>query len=256
MTPNVIHFIYPVTEKTRPFSYLNSLAVQMAAKVQKPDRILFWTNAPPETIGYWDDIKDLVDLAPIGIPTEFRGSPIRHPQYASDLLRLQILLAHGGIYMDTDMLLLRPLREHMSDRLVLSWENPRQSSICNALMMSPPNNTFVREWLNLMPGALSSEIWAFGGVIAPAILAGEPKLQETRTILPYTFCCPLDLSRQWLMDPELANEAEQLCKESHAIHIWETYWRDYVRHLDANHVATADDLFSRIARRYKGEVND
>jgi len=255
MTPDIIHFIYPVTERTRPFSYLNSLAVRMAAKVQKPNRILFWTNAPPETIDHWDDIKNLVDLVPIGIPTEFRGSPIRHPQYASDLLRLQILLASGGIYMDTDMLLLKPLHEHMSDKLILSWETSSQMSVCNALMMSPPNNQFIKEWISLMPGALASETWAFGGVEVPAILANKPELEQTRTILPYTFCCPLDLSRQWLMDPNLANQAEAMCKDSHGIHIWETYWRDYVKHLDANHVATADDLFSRIARKYEGGVN-
>lgn len=250
MTPDIIHFIYPVTEKTRPFSYLNSLAVRMAAKVQQPKQILFWTNAHPETINHWDSIKDLVTLVPTDIPTEFRGSPIRYPQYAADVMRLQILLASGGIYMDTDMLLLKPLHEHMSDKLVLSWENPGQTSISNALMMSPPNNRFIREWLSLMPEALKSDTWAAGGVQAPATLARQENLEETRTILPHTFCCPLDLSRQWLMDPVLANEAESLCKDSTGIHIWETYWRDYVKHLDANHVKTADDLFSRIARKY------
>ncbi len=253
MTPDVIHFIYPVTERTRPFSYLNALAVRMAAKVQKPDRILFWTNAPPETIAYWDDIRDLVTVMPAAVPAEFRGQPIKWPQYAADVMRLQILLAHGGVYMDTDMLLLKPLREHMGDKLVLSWENPGQTSICNALMMSPPGNDFIAEWLDRLPAALKSDTWAFGGVVLPGLLARAQELEPTRTILPHTFCCPLDLSRQWLTDPGLADEAEQLCKNSSAIHIWETYWRDYVRHLDASHVATAGDLFSRIARKYAGK---
>lgn len=253
MTPNTIHFIYPVTEKTRPFSYLNSLTIRMAAKVQKPDRILFWTNAPPETINYWDDIKDLVDVMPTGIPTSFRGVEIKWPQYAADVMRLQILLAHGGIYMDTDMLLLKPLHEHMSDKLVVSWENPRETSISNALIMSPANNQFIKEWLDLMPGALGSTTWAFGGVLAPTMLSARPDLEHTRTILPYTFCCPLDLTQQWLMDPDLADRAEEMCKASHGIHIWETYWRDYVKHLTPAYVRHGKCFFSRIARKY-GEI--
>lgn len=253
MTPNIIHFIYPVTEKTRPFSYLNSLAVRMAAKVQKPDRIFFWTNAPPDTINHWSDIKDLVSVVPTGIPSAFRGVEIKHPQYAADVMRLQILIAHGGIYMDTDMLLLKPLHEHMEDRLVLSWENPGQTSISNALMMSPTNNKFLREWLDLMPEALSSTTWAHGGVLAPAMLAGRQDLDDTRTILPHTFCCPLDLSRQWLMDPALADAAQVMCEHSTGIHVWETYWRDYVRHLTREYVRNGKCFFSNIARKYEGE---
>lgn len=253
MTPNVIHLIYPVTEKTRPFSYLNSLAVRMAHRVQKPDRILFWTNAVPEDIDHWDDIKDIVTIIPTGVLRSFRGIEIKYPQYAADVLRLQILIAHGGIYMDTDMLLLNPLHEHMSDKLVLSWENPGQTSISNALMMSPPNNKFLREWLDLMPEALSSTTWATGGVLAPAMLAGWKHLDRTRTILPHTFCCPLDLSRQWLMDPSLAGQAQTLCEHSNGIHVWETYWRDYVKHLTREYVRNGKCFFSILARKHEEE---
>jgi len=250
MTPDTIHFIYPVTDLTRPFSYLNALAVRMAAKVQNPDRILFWTNAPPESIAYWDDIKDLVTVIPTAVPTEFRGQPIKWPQYAADVMRLQILLAHGGIYMDTDILLLKPLHEHLGDKLVLSWENKAETSISNALMISPPNNELIRCWLDVMPIALASPTWAYGGVIAPVTLAKDRDFKPYRTLLPNTFCCPLNLSRPWLFDPAVADEAEALSKDATAIHVFETYWRDRVKDIDHDYVQRTDDLFSRIARKH------
>lgn len=255
MTPNVIHFIYPVTPKTRPFSLLNALAVRMAAAVQKPDRILFWTNAAPETIAYWDDIKDLVTLVPTGIPSRLKGVEIKWPQYASDVLRLQILIAHGGIYMDTDLLLLHPLREdhELIDRLVFSYENPEQTSICNALMMSPPNNRFLRAWLDTMPGALSSEIWAYGGVVAPQVLSCNPDMKNEFTLLPRTFCCPLDLTRPWILEGDIADDVERRIAHSHGIHIFETYWRDRLQGVDREYIKRHDNFLSRLARKYMVE---
>jgi len=252
MTPNTVHFIYPVTHKTRPFSLLNALAIRMAAAVQKPDRILFWTNAAPESIAYWDDIKDLVTLMPTGIPSRLKGVEIKWPQYASDVMRLQILIAHGGIYMDTDLLLLRPLREghELTNRLVASYENPKQTSICNALMMSPPNSRFLREWLDAMPGFLSAETWAFGGVIAPYVLSQRPDLENEIEIRPHSFCCPLDLSLPWILQDNLAPLVETMVEPSHGIHVFETFWRDSLKDVDRDYVKRRDNVLARLARKY------
>lgn len=221
MIPNIIHFIYPVNDKTRPFSSLNVQAVKRAFTIQKPDAIRFWTNARPSDIAGWGEIASMVDLIPTIMPEH------EWPQYQSDTLRLQILYDQGGIYMDTDLLTLHPL-PIWDEKLIISWESEKRESICNALMISAPKVPFIAEWLRRLPQAQSSSTWAYGGVVLPAEMLHDPDVDTSCVYdMPPGFCCPLDLSKAWLTEPELKDEARQKVKDakSHAIHCFETFWR-------------------------------
>lgn len=222
---NTIHFIYPVTEKTRPWSPINDLSVKLACKHHGANRIMITTN-DPSRLSPW--VRDNIDIANCVLQTHIEDVPITYPQYLSDIMRLQILQNYGGIYMDTDILLLKPISDLISDKLVMSWENAKRTSICNALMISPPNNLFVSEWLRRIPKAMQSETWANGGVVLPAQMANNPYLSDSCEILPYNFACALDLSQRWLFDPVLYPIAKARTAHSHAIHVFETYWKDYL----------------------------
>ena len=230
--PNVVHFIYPHTERTRPWSVINTLAVRLAMK-HHDGPIKIWTNDPskiPLPENHEQTARILI--VQVDLPTHLDGVEIYWPQYIADVMRLQILHEEGGIYMDTDMLLLKPLHEYLTDKLVLSWEVASRESISNALMISPAKNAFIAEWLRRMPEALQSYTWATGGVILPEQLSNLPELEPTRTILPHTFCCPLDLSQPWLFDPKLKGPAKERVFGSTAIHVFETYWRDYIARIN------------------------
>lgn len=253
MIPKTIHFIYPATSKTRPWSLVNHAAVMLARKYHPDYKIIIWTNKNPEV--HYDLLETASSanalVQSIDMPTEIGGVEIVWPQYMADVLRLQILYAHGGIYMDTDMLLrmdLDDLRRTAEDhnRLLLSWETPEQSSICNALMISPPENAFVGAWLDAMPEALKSPTWAQGGVVLPMELSKRDSLVDSRMILDHKLACPLDLSRSWLFDPELREEARRKASSSHAIHVFETYWRDIIKDIDHDWIERTPCLFSDI----------
>jgi hypothetical protein len=220
----MIHFIYPVTDKTRPWSVVNTLAVKLARKHNPDAEIVVWTNKS-------ERVPDIhaknIRVRQTTLPDEIRGVKIIYPQYVADVFRLQLLSIYGGVYMDTDMLSLQPVHQLVEDRLILSWETAEEKSICNALMLANPGNAFVDEWLANMPRALSSPIWAYGGVVLPMLMVSGPTLWEHRTIMPHTFACPLDLSKNWMFDPALKEEAKQkISSDTHAIHVFETYWRD------------------------------
>lgn len=221
MIPNIVHFIYPVNNKTRPFSSLNIQAVKRAATIQKPDTIRFWTNAKPGDIAGWGEIASMVDLIPTIMPEH------EWPQYQSDTLRLNILYDQGGIYMDTDLLTLRPM-PMFEDSLTISWESEKRESISNALMISAPRVPFIAEWMRRLPQAQSSSTWAYGGVVLPAEMIYDSSVDTDDIIMmPPGFCCPLDLSKAWLTEPELKEEAQRRVdfSESHGIHCFETFWR-------------------------------
>ena len=221
----MIHFIYPVTDKTRPWSVVNTLAVKLARKHNPDADIIVWTNKS-------ERVPDIhaknIRVRQTTLPDEIRGVKIIYPQYVADVFRLQLLSIYGGVYMDTDILSLQPVHHLVDDKLIMSWETPDEKSICNALMAANPGNAFVDEWLSIMPQGLKSPIWAYGGVVLPMVLSHMEGLTDHRTIMPHTFACPLDLSKNWMFDPALKEEAKQKIKESHAIHVFETFWRDHI----------------------------
>lgn len=241
----LIHFIYPVTKLTRPWSIINTLAMTLARKYHPDADIWLWTNAPDQVPSVEAEIRK-VDL-----PTHLGGIEIVWPQYVSDVMRLQILYNHGGVYMDTDMLLRMDLNDHIKgaynhERLWLSWEDADRTSICNALMISPPGNAFVKAWLEKMPEALQSHTWAQGGVVLPAQLAKDETLKNSVAVLHHTFACPLSLSHQWLFDPKLKSEAKHRINGATAIHVFETFWRDVIQHITPDWCEQNDCLFSEI----------
>jgi hypothetical protein len=249
LIPNIIHFIYPWTEKTRPWSLVNTLAVRLAKKHHPDYEIIVWTNSPTRVplLG--------VTVKKCELPTQVGGVDIVWPQYISDVMRLQILLDWGGVYMDTDMLLMMDLNSHVKaagehNRLFMCWEDSSMTSVCNALMISPQENLFIKTWLDKIPEALQSSTWAEGGVVLPAKLAMNPYLGEHRAILHHSFACPLDLSKNWMFDPSLKQEAKERVGCAHAIHIFETFWRDIIKDITPEWIEKNDCLFSELILEY------
>ena len=193
------------------------------------------------------EIRESVGIIEMELPTHIDGVEIKYPQYIADVMRLQILANYGGIYMDTDILLQKPLTEFLSEeRLVISWETENRRSISNALMMSPPGNLFVEEWLRRMPKAVESDTWAYGGVVLPALMASNPYLNESCVVLDHKFCCPLDLSEPWLFAPYLKYPASMKVKDAHAIHVFETYWRDTIKNITPEWLEKNDCLLTEL----------
>lgn len=252
MIPKTIHCIYPVTERTRPWSIVNHTALLLARKHHPDFKVVIWTNeaASMSPMRVSAALSDAT-IKPITLPTHLDGVEIGWPQYVSDVLRLQILIEHGGVYMDTDILFRAPIDAHVAAAdatsvAIMSWETPEKTSACNALMIAPPANRFLAEWLRRLPESLTSSTWAQGGVVLPALLFAEEFASDSRQFLDHTFACPLDLSRPWLFDPALRDEAKARIAGSQAIHVFESFWRDTVSRVDVDWVEKTDCLFSDI----------
>ena len=122
MIPNVVHFIYFNGPNSRDFSYLNYLAVRAAHDIQQPDTIYMHYNTEPVGNPNWDRMKSYVTLAQITPPERLMGVKLGYVQYQADVVRLQKLLEHGGIYLDTDILMLKPLTPFMDRHCVMGAE--------------------------------------------------------------------------------------------------------------------------------------
>lgn len=242
MIPKIIHFIYPATDKTRPWSIVNTISVKSAIELYPDHSVFIWTNNPhliPNLPGSIIIFREL--------PTHIDEAEISWPQYVSDVMRLQILLEHGGIYMDTDIINLRPFTPIDDCVLTFCWETLDCNSICNAMMISPKGNKFIKTWLDRMPAAMSHPTWAYGGVVLPYEMTNDPSLEPYYSSLSSKVFCPLDLSKNWMFDPALKQEAKKRIADSYAIHVFETFWRDIVKDITPEWIEKNDCLFSELA---------
>lgn len=241
--PNIIHFIWLTGPNSREFSYINYLAVKAAAKVHKPDKLLMHCNSPPENNCHWISASKYFTLVICDPPTECGGTPLEYVQYQSDVLRMHILLKEGGIYIDTDMILLRPLYDLMDAKLTLTEESP--SSIANGVILAEPDASFLHVWLYAMPKALKSPTWAYHAVVLPVDLSH--RFPQLVTIRDRSYFFPLDLKRNYLCetDPQQVEESLSRIGPAHGIHVYESYWREQLASITPE-IMNGPSLFAKL----------
>lgn len=88
------------------------LSIAAALLHQKPERIYLHYRTMPHG-SWWDDTVKLcgpvLRLRRVPSLNQIFGRPIFHFAHKSDVLRLEILIQYGGIYLDLDMVLVRSL---------------------------------------------------------------------------------------------------------------------------------------------------
>jgi hypothetical protein len=244
VVPNVVHFIWLTGPKSREFSYINYLTVLAAAKHQKPDKIIMWINKPPQGNQWFHKASFYFEIRCVNAPDFIAGTPINHVQYQSDVLRMEILIAHGGIFLDTDLILLKSVTPLLDEPLTLFEESP--SSIANGIIFAAPNSLFLRHWLDATPEALKKPVWAYHAVVLPVELSR--KYPDLVRVMDQSYFFPLDLKRNYLFDgdPYLIEESIHRIGNAHGIHVYETYWRDYIKGVDEDFLLNRDTLMSRL----------
>lgn len=262
MIPNVVHFIYFSGPNSREFGYLNYLAVKTAHDVQKPDVIFMHYNVEPVENPHWNRMKKYVELVQVDPPKNFMGAELKYVQYQADVVRLQILLDVGGIYLDTDILMLKPLTPLMNRDCVMGGEGyvDRQQnlntsdvskigSVSNAVIMAAPKNKFIKEWLEKLPQALSSGVWAHHAVVLPLDLykadSSSFYLEKVESFVPF------DFRNSYIFGDDYQDLLK--LKDSYTIHMWETIWADEVRKIDDGYLRTKTNLFAQLFKKYAGE---
>ena len=250
MTPNIVHMMYFSGPKSRDFGFINYLAVKAAHDVQNPDAINFYYNAEPENNPHWEAIKPYVTLVQIDPPTEFQGIELEYPQYQADIVRLQKLYEHGGIYLDTDMLLLKTLTPFMDSEksCVIGTDTADNSlkSINAGLIIAKPQSEFIKLWLDGFSGAFKPDVWSSHCVVLPAELAmANPDLveiQATKAFLPFGFD-----------DKSIFSEGGTSGYQ-YSVHLWQTIWADDLKTIDNHYLLHTKNRFTRLFGKYATPV--
>jgi hypothetical protein len=127
--PNVIHYM---TLDDKEMTFLEWLAIRSAIHYLRPDKI--YLHGESEPVGEWyrklcEHHSTIVQFHLIPMPRQtIFGVPLKRMAHRSDFLRLAILYCYGGVYMDTDILVLRSfddLRESGFDAVYAAGHAPK-----------------------------------------------------------------------------------------------------------------------------------
>jgi len=245
-TPNEFHLIFGLRPDFggKPFALIHYLTVVSCYYVNKPNRINFYYMHEPTGI-WWERAKPYLTLIPIQPPKEIFGNPIFHHAHMADVLRLQILLEKGGIYIDMDVLCLRPFKHLQDFDMVLGEEFG--VGLCNAVILAKPGAEFLQRWLAAYK-SFSHDDWNSHSVRLPRQLADEMP-EHIHVVNHRKFFWPM-YWREHLLEFFL-RPGSSFSKESYCVHLWESItWHFHLGQLTPDQIWELNSEFCLLARPY------
>jgi glycosyltransferase involved in cell wall biosynthesis len=219
-----IHCFYEALSDTAQHDSLTAATASMRA-AGHPVRV--WSYSPQRLEflrPYGIELAPADDVVPQGLFQRIlAGAEIR---YFSDIFRYAVLYEHGGLWMDTDVVLLRPFPFHGDHFLNLQWRGGHQGHfICGNVMYA---KRFSRHMRNLYETAIerffASNAKAFGD-IGPKLLsdyvASDAGAELRERLFSPVFFNPIDWTELDRFNQPLGELADYLNDERvFGIHLW------------------------------------
>lgn len=191
------------------------------------------------SIMYWDD-SNCPKLP-------FVDECIRWKKWAllSDYIRLHALLQYGGIYLDTDVELVRSFDDLLSSECVIGFERPQLDAKCigNAVLASSPGHSFIEECYRVFLCSMYTRSKPFYGVKVGNMVACRRGLRRYGTQILGDV--------QILARESFYPEPTSLHKDSYCIHHLEGSWhrkRGWIH--DCNSIRYRTSRMLAIAHRF------
>jgi hypothetical protein len=238
--PKIVHFVYGLGKASPtdpvPFSITQYLAIKSALDVINADRVHLWMrNTPPLENKWWSLILELGKrrAQERGLPansslitmhstrdvTKVFGKEVVHHAHKSDIIRLEALLTYGGIYLDMDVVAVKPFDKLLEVPCTMGLEqletNKNPHGLCNAVIVCHRSSPWLTEWYNAYRKFNKSE-WASLSVHLP--------LKLSRSYPHYVQALPNDAffrpvwSRTGIEDLYLKNTYD--LRNNYAVHLW------------------------------------
>lgn len=267
--PRIFHFVFGLKPQLEPFHLVYYLALESCRRLNCPERIFFHYHHEPHG-AYWDLIKPHLTLQRVTLPAflmhyRYRDRRVARYRYAhlADVVRLEQLLAHGGVYADIDTLFVRPLADALFEKsFVIGRERDvphpttrvPEPSLCNALLMAERDAPFGRRWLEEIEVAFDGH-WSTHSCTLPHRL--WQRSPETVHVEPE------DSFYKFMWTPEglrqLLEERHTDLGRAYSLHLWNHLWweedrRDFSnvhhRQLTERYFAEVDTTLTLAARPF------
>jgi hypothetical protein len=257
--PRTAHFVFGLRPQVEPFHLVHYLAIASCAAVVAPERIVVHCHELPYGF-YWDLVRPLVELAriePVATVVDFPYDDpvVRRYSYAhqADVVRLDVLAEHGGLYADIDTLFVAPPPADLwAAPAVIGREadvfderlGRSRSSLSNAVVMAEPGASFVTSWRMRIEDALDGSWSAHSCFLADDLARAHPaevRVEPERTF--HAFPPSPDGLRRLLSERE--TDLRGVVSIHLAAHLW---WEEERRDFSAVHAREVDEAWIRAGR--------
>ncbi|KAJ3316848.1 hypothetical protein HDU76_001513 [Blyttiomyces sp. JEL0837] len=259
--PKIVHFVFGLQADFggQPFMFVNYMAIKMARDSIQPQIIYFHYHFEP-TGRWWELAKPLVRLRKIyKVPRQIFGNKVVKYAHKADVVRLQILMEYGGIYLDSDVFVYRNLDPLLHHDFVIGKEE--DIGAANAVILANRHSKFLKGWYNSYR-TFDGLDWNAHSVKLPLRLAKE--MPEHVCVMPrVSFFYP-----SWKInhckfvhtqDEYIFNNAYQsqhsvfILVQKYAYHAFNHFSYQWLRNVTPEYVRTHDSSFTRLLRPFLEE---
>jgi hypothetical protein len=267
------HFVFGLAPQREPLHIVHYLCLESCRRVNRPPAIFLHCRHEPYG-PLWERIRPHLALRRVSaspaIPDRYgateEGRLIRDAGWSyaheADFLRLEILIAEGGVYADMDTLFLRRLAPHWLEKdFVIGEEAPvpgadkvLRPSLCNALMIAQTGARFARAWLERM-GEVFDGTWSRHSNQEAAQLWAD--MPEAVHVLPQSCFYRHAATRRGVRTLLEGHDPDP--RGVYSLHLWAHLWWDAWRtdfthvhagEIDENYVRTRRTTYATLARRF------
>jgi Glycosyltransferase sugar-binding region containing DXD motif len=257
--PKIIHYCFGLDANFggKPWSLVHHACVVSAMKRIRPDKIYFYYEYEPKG-AWWDLTKSLVAAVKVSAPRSIFGNELVHPAHRADVLRLQVLIETGGIYLDADVIVQQSFDSLLQHTVVLGTEGVGPDrGLANAVILAEPNASFLRRWYaeyNWFRSTGADNFWSEHSVKVPMRLAAAFPAEVT--ILPYdAFYWPLYTEDGIRAIFSGTNDGD--LRGIYANHLWESRaWVKYLEQLTPGDIRRKRSAFSEWIRPLIADLPD
>lgn len=252
----ILHYCFGLSADFgfKPWSLVHYACLKSAVTRIDPKSVLFHYEYEPSG-PWWEITRPLVSLNKIQAPRFIFGNPIEKVAHRADVLRLEMLLKYGGIYLDADVLVLRDFDDLLSNRFVIAEEGPEAAhGLSNAVLLSEAASSFATRWYEEYRSFHGDRSWTEHSIQLPLQLAR--RFPNEVTVLPYTaFAWPLHYEKhlRWIFEPEQAD----IATPAYTRHLWESLaWSRYLENLTPGHIRRANSNFAKWIAPFVADLPD
>jgi hypothetical protein len=172
LVPNIVHYVRYNMSVLKFYEFVSFISV---IRFIKPCAILIHGNMLP-TGQYW---RFVLAISPIVIhvhrvpPSIISGQKVYFKAHAGDVMRIEALIKYGGIYLDTDTVVVKSLDRLRKYPFTMSMQG--NGVISSAFIMAEKNATFLQKWLDSYKYEYYSKKYTYNAMFVPSILARKHK---------------------------------------------------------------------------------
>jgi len=249
--PKVIHFIFGLSPDFggKPFNLMHYFAVLSAIEKIRPEEIIFHHAHLPDN-EFFNRVKHLMTMRKIETPEYYMGRKLEHFAHKADVVRMQILVNEGGIYMDLDTISVKSMDGILEHSFTIGLQGrERVQGLCNAVVLAAPGDPFINAWFKKYEN-FDAKVWDQFSVRLPYMMwrAGGHSINvESYDRFHWPLWDDESLKLMFEQDNEFPNA---ICH-----HLWESmsykkYFLDVPFDQAISHIKESKSTYARLVRDY------